>query len=461
MRRAPDYPTWRECAERYDRELRLDRWRSRDRSREYDYVAIRMRLDQLRTYRARHDNHGLLYSLLEGIHGNIGGMGRAALYGVSPLGTKQLIADYIEEVAESLLYLASDTVDDIDTAEKHVFFARARQCFGHTALMLSGAGSLLYFHIGVLKAMHEHNLLPEILSGSSGGAFVGALVATRTADELAPIFDPEVLVYKGDRGRGRVVPQLMQPGEIANIIETLIPDLTFEEAHQRSGLHLNVSVAAAERHQTSRLLNAVTTPHVYIREAVRASGAVPGVYPPVVLMARDRHGDRQPYLPSRRWVDGSVSDDLPAKRLSRLYGVNHYIVSQTNPHVLPFISDGQRLPGALSALRYAGVRSGREWLNAGASIVERSLSRQQHLQQWLSMGVSIINQDYVGDINILPPFRFRNPYRLLAHASQEEISELMLAGQRSAWPRLEMIRLQTLISRALRDIPYGQPIQPG
>ena len=46
-----------------------------------------------------------------------------------------------------------------------------------------------------------------------------------------------------------------------------------------------------------------------------------------MLMAKNVHGERQPYVPSRQWVDGSVSADLPAKRLARLYGVNHFITS--------------------------------------------------------------------------------------------------------------------------------------
>jgi predicted acylesterase/phospholipase RssA len=46
--------------------------------------------------------------------------------------------------------------------------------------------------------------------------------------------------------------------------------------------------------------------------AVMASCAVPGVFPPVMLMARNVHGEAQPYLPTRRWVDGSIADDLPA-----------------------------------------------------------------------------------------------------------------------------------------------------
>ncbi|MGI9284199.1 MAG: patatin-like phospholipase family protein, partial [Pseudomonadales bacterium] len=349
-------------------------------------------------------------------------------------------------------------VADISLAEKREFFERAHQCFGHSALMMSGAGSLLYFHIGALKAMHTQNLLPTILSGSSGGAFVGAIAGTHADSELENVFSPDNLVYEVNRKRGLggrisvLKPNLMKIEEIKAIYNRLIPDLTFQQAYELTGRRLNVSIAAAERHQTSRLLNAVTSPNVCIREAVQASGAVPGVYPPVTLMARNRSGERQIFLPSHKWVDGSVSDDLPAKRLARLYGVNHFIVSQTNPHVLPFITDAKRKRDAISIVKYASIRASREWLNAGVALAQKPLSRNRRLQQWINMGISIINQDYIGDINILPPLRLQNPYNLLAHATREDIASLVLSGERATWPHLEMIRIQTRIGKLLDDI---------
>ena len=60
--------------------------------------------------------------------------------------------------------------------------------------------------------------------------------------------------------------------------------------------------------------------------------------------------------------------------------------------------------------------------------------------------------DYIGDINILPPRRFFNPFRILAFLSEDEILDLVDAGERATWPHIEMIRIQTHISRTLADI---------
>ena len=156
-----------------------------------------------------------------------------------------------------------------------------------------------------------------------------------------------------------------------------------------------------------------------------------------------------------------MSDDLPAKRLSRIYGVNHFIVSQVNPHVFPFVTDTRRESGLISTLKTAGSRTVREWLNAGAALLEKPLSWNATINRLANTGLSIINQDYVGDINILPDKRLFNPMKILAHRSVDEIVELIAMGEKATWPKIEMIRVQTKISRKLdrilRDFEHGVP----
>ncbi|MCB1707188.1 MAG: DUF3336 domain-containing protein [Halioglobus sp.] len=458
MDRAEGYEQWKEAAQAYDTATGMDRWRMRDQSSQFDNVSIRIRLDRLRSMRARHDYRGLLFTLNEGIHGNMAGMGKSALYERSAFGTKQLIHDYVEEIVDALALLASPAVDDISFEEKLDFFRRAHHCFGRTALLMSGSGTLLYFHVGVVKALWEQHLLPTILSGSSGGSIVGSLLCTHNDKELGRIFDPEFLLNEAEResgllgALGGLRPKMLQVNEVQEMIERLIPDMTFQESYEHSGRLLNVSVAPAETHQTSRLLNATTSPNVLLHKSIMASAAVPGVFPPVTLEARDKWGERQPYLPSRKWVDGSVSDDLPTKRLARLYGVNHYIVSQANPAVLPFVADGRRQDGTLAILTNASRRTAREWLNAGAAIMHKPLSRAGTLSKIANTALSMVNQDYIGDVNIIPRNRFYNPLKLLSHLSPAEIMRLVSSGERSAWRKIEMIRVQTHISRTLDRI---------
>ncbi len=458
MSQAETYAEWREAAQGHDDASGKTNWKRRDQSSAYDYVSIRHRLDRLRSLRARHDYPGLLFTLNEGIHGNVGGMGRAQLYQVARFGTKQVIEDYIEEITDSLRLLATVEHEEITQEERLDFFRRANHCFGRSALMMSGSGMLLYFHVGVVKALLDQGLLPNILSGSSGGSFVGSMLATHSESELQKMFDPNYLVNQIEMEKERlsvlhrIRPQILQVHEIQGIVERLVPDMTFQEAFAKTGIHMNISIAPAETHQTSRLLNATTTPNVLIRQSIMASAAVPGVYPAVTLLARDKYGDKKEYLPSRKWVDGAVSDDLPAKRLARLYGVNHYIVSQTNPHIIPFVRDSGRRNTRADVLRTAATRTAREWLNASAEIMQKPLQKRPMLNQWTNTMLAIVNQDYMGDINIIPPFRFFNPSRILAHLTEDEIFKLIKIGERSTWSKLEMIRIQTRIGRTLQDL---------
>ncbi len=57
-------------------------------------------------------------------------------------------------------------------------------------LALSGGGIKGMVHAGVLKALEEHNIRPDIISGVSSGAIVGALYSDgHTPDEIADIFE--------------------------------------------------------------------------------------------------------------------------------------------------------------------------------------------------------------------------------------------------------------------------------
>ena len=461
MDAAANYEEWKQAAKQHDKASGTNQWQTVDESKHFDFTSIRARLDHLRLIRKKGDNRALLFTLNEGIHGNLGGMGSSALYGKTKFGTKDLIHAYVEEITESLLHLASPDVDDISFEDKLDFFRRASHCFGRSALMMSGSGTLLFFHLGVVKALWEQQLLPDIISGSSGGAFIGAVMCASSDEELGNFFDPVQMPGKKspagvlDAIMSFISPERVTAEEVWGLLELFLPDYTFQEAAERTGRHMNVSVAPAEALQRSRLLNADTSPNVFLREAVLASTAFPGFFPPVTLMAKNDTGGRQQYHGSRRWVDGSLSEDLPAKRLARLYGVNHYIVSQTNPMVIPFINDRERKPDTWSALKHAVFSSAKTWVNASATVLDKPLSTVPNLKRVTNSLLSVMNQSYVGDITILPLTKLHNPFRALSWRTHEEIKALMEEGERATWPQLERIRIQTLISRTLDPILRG------
>ena len=65
---------------------------------------------------------------------------------------------------------------------------------------------------------------------------------------------------------------------------------------------------------------------------------------------------------------------------------------------------------------------------------------------------ALIDQEYSGDVNIVPSFRWYNPTKLLSHLSEKDLMELMEGGEHSAYPQIESIRLCTQISRTMEEI---------
>ena len=56
-------------------------------------------------------------------------------------------------------------------------------------------------------------------------------------------------------------------------------------------------------------------------------------------MRKDRAGNIERWDEHTLHVDGSIDGDLPFDKVSAIFNVNQFIVSQVNPHVTPFVED--------------------------------------------------------------------------------------------------------------------------
>ncbi|MES0873222.1 DUF3336 domain-containing protein [Sinimarinibacterium thermocellulolyticum] len=451
---AADYRSWREIALELDRLEGAEDWKQDDTSDDYDYLLIRERLTALRRLRQAGDARQLAFDLYEGLHGNLGNMSNPALYGIARVGTKRLIEEYIAEVTRCLDFVCAGDFPDFGFEDKIQFFKRTAMAFGRSALLLSGGGTLGLFHLGVIKALHEAQLLPRVISGSSAGSIIAATVGTRLDEEIDALFQPGGLDLDAFRALGLREAlkggAMMDGAQLERCLAANIGDRSFVEAFDYSKRIICVTVSPAEPHQQGRLLNYLTAPHVILRRAVLASCAVPGVFPPVALQARDYEGQIVPYMPGKRWIDGTLSADLPMLRIARLHNVNHYIVSQTNPHIVPFMARIDREQQG----RRGVVPLAAELVKSGGSGA-LSLARK-HLDPYGSGRVlgkidNVVRQRYSGDINIYPRSTPRRVLRTFTNPTPEDIQRYVRSGERATWPKLERIRNQTRISRTFED----------
>lgn len=452
MRRADSYPEWFEAAQAWDTATGADRWRGDSRSRHYHEALIREQLTRLRALRSRGDVEGLVDHLHEALHRSLGDLTAPELYGRSLLGTKHLIEEYLAEVEATIEGLIDADLPGFDDAVKLGIVERAHRNFGRSALLLSGGATLGFYHLGVVKALWHAGVLPEVISGASMGAMVAAGVCSRTDAELDELLGERVppierrglaLASPVDMLRSRA---LLDPDVLLRTIRTNCGDYTFEEAHERSGRTLNISVAPTRTRQKPRVLSHLTAPRVFVATAALASSAVPGLFPPVTLTQRGRDGAEQPYIATERWIDGSFGGDLPMVRIGRLHNVNHFVVSQVNPHVLPFLPENQR------GLRGLAVRIATRPVRRRVVPVLQTTRKVAAITPWkgsLDLLLSLAEQEYSGDINVHPAFDPLWYPKLVSNPSESDLAHFVLEGERGVWPKLAMIRDHTRIARCL------------
>ena len=65
----------------------------------------------------------------------------------------------------------------------------------------------------------------------------------------------------------------------------------------------------------------------------------------------------------RRWRDGSLEEDLPMRSLSEMFNVNYFLVSQTNPHIVPVLNLKKRVNRKLGNILEA------EWKHRSARLM--------------------------------------------------------------------------------------------
>lgn len=161
--------------------------------------------------------------------------------------------------------------------------------------------------------------------------------------------------------------------------------------------------------------------------------------------------------PDAKWIDGSVDNDLPMTRLAEMFNVNHFIVSQVNPHVVPFLEKEEEMVAA--EVQGAAFSAGPHWMSSVASLAKGEVLHR--LQVLADMGVfptyvtklrGLLSQRYSGDINIFPAISYADFPRVLSNPTTEYMLGCLLTGQRATWPKLSRIQNHVTIELALDSL---------
>jgi hypothetical protein len=172
------------------------------------------------------------------------------------------------------------------------------------------------------------------------------------------------------------------------------------------------------------------------------------------LVVKEADGwERYESSQAQAFSDGSLEVDLPTQQLAEMFNVNHFIISQANPHAVLFASYNQKkslwtnpVTGVVHAVLSFLKNQVRAWLvhvvqAAGAQRIAPFFATQR------GAGTQFFTQEYEGrptDISFVPWYGHRSLFSALLHIiynpSEAEFREWILAAQRETWKYIPAIK---------------------
>ena len=156
-------------------------------------------------------------------------------------------------------------------------------------LVLSGGGARGFAHLGLIQALNEAGIYPDVISGTSAGALAGVLYADgHTPKEIMKIMNSGSRL---DFMRPTLPREgLLQIGGVLKILKTSLRAKTFEE------LKIPLYVSATDLNNGK----AVYFSEGDLLDPVIASASIPVLFQPVMIN-------------KICYVDGGVMDNLPVR----------------------------------------------------------------------------------------------------------------------------------------------------
>jgi NTE family protein len=178
-------------------------------------------------------------------------------------------------------------------------------------LALGGGGARGFSHIGVIRALVAHGIQPDVIVGTSIGAVVGGCHAAGRLDVLEDwargLTRRGILGYLDISLSGS---GLIGGGKLAARLEQALGNMLIEELPTRFA---TITTEVGTGHE-------IWLTRGHLVEAMRASYALPGIFPPVSL--------------DGRWlVDGALVNPVPVSA-ARVFGARLVIAVNLNSDIL-------------------------------------------------------------------------------------------------------------------------------
>ncbi|KAF2034972.1 hypothetical protein EK21DRAFT_55684 [Setomelanomma holmii] len=472
------YEEWIAAAHSLDECMDYDMWRQDPMSKHYNYRLLQDRLKSLIDAQENGDVTELTNIIRTGLVRHLGNITAPPLYNKAFNGTKTLIEDYVGEVAHCIDLIAMAKTTPAPGAlltgqEKLETLHDMRASLGRSALVLQGGAIFGLCHIGVVKALHLRGLLPRIIAGTATGALIAALVCVHTEEDLLEALSGAHINIEaftkrsnpdgGPRSgwyqtlirrvkRWYATGHLLDVDVLEEVLKANIGDLTFEEAYDKTKRILNITINTSGGGGVPTLLNHMTAPNVLIRCAALASNttASSALYRPVIVLCKDMHGEIVPWPLATQATFRPSSHATyrdrrsPLHRLSELFNVNHYIVSQARPYLAPVLR---------SDLHHPNPKQDGRWRLTMPILRFAVLELQHRLRQADQLGFMspsirrfLLDEQVPGpSLTIVPELSPRDFLKLLDNPTTEMIDYWIHKGERSVWPAVTSLQVRLAV----------------
>jgi TAG lipase/steryl ester hydrolase/phospholipase A2/LPA acyltransferase len=515
---ADSYVDWESNAKLLDEFDGKLEWIQDENSNFYNPKVLRKRIHDIKDMMERGDIFNLMFKLRGGLSRDAFNSTNESLFLYAKSGTKNIIFEYNDIVCQALNFICNceSLLDNVPTDAKLAFFNETRHSFGRTALLLSGGAALGYYHIGVVRTLYLEGLLPRVISGASAGSLMTAILGTKTGEEMIKLIDsgdfrrdffsfpwqkenitpaqfqyyvpPPLrwftdLLFKMTRSKKSLYK--LDTEHLKEVVRINVGDYTFQEAFDRTGRIINIMVAPTNKFDPPKLLNYLTAPHVCVWSAAVASCAIPGVFDAIALVIKEPNGQ---IISENHWVrndsssvhlnmlgddnqntghkhqgssqiterysDGSVENDLPMQQLSELFNINHFIISQVNPHsfllatlsIQSYVWTNKLVIYTIGYLKYLKAQC-RTWLKNVLNLLSLKIFYSSSNWGGRRTYTQILTQEYEGrdvDVSIMP---WRGTLSILQaflslikNPTLEEYKEILKVSTKSTFPYIPRIR---------------------
>ncbi len=297
-------------------------------------------------------------------------------------------------------------------------------------LALGSGAARGWSHIGIINGLHEMGIEPEIVSGSSIGALVGAAYAadelhllqswvrSLTWKEIIKFLDPSLL------GGG-----LIQGDKLSEFVNQYARDLKFE------GLKRQLGVVATDL-ESGREIWFRQGP---VMEAVRASISLPGLFTPLQHQGR--------------WlVDGGLANPVPVS-LCRAMGADIVIAVNLNGDILgKHFRSGEERHGKIADLSEDEPENDL-WSRITGQMVSTLNARKKELMARLlgeNRNIPGLYEVLASSINIMQD-------RITRSRMAGDPPEVILAPRLARLGLMEFDEADMAIEEGLREVKRMQP----